>query len=151
MALSKGSIYLRRNRNSDFHEWRTMIYGVIKGDVSFASSSAQAQHLMSNNTLRDIDKLLNNTGRRWGGGGKSERERLKTSIYSEKSTTVTGPIFMKLTLARQYFVKTSCTKFRGNPISDLVADSWSHAARRASDVIGLSVCLYRRPNATHTK
>jgi len=72
MALSKGSIYLLRNRNSDFHEWRTVIYGVNKGVVSFAPSSVQAQPLMSNNTLRH--KLLNNTGGEEG-GGERERER----------------------------------------------------------------------------
>jgi hypothetical protein len=76
---------------------------------------------------------------------------LKTSIYPEKSTTVTGPIFMKTTPARQCFVKTSCTKFRENPTSDLVADSWSHASdlvadswshavRRGCDAVRRSVC-----------
>jgi len=39
--------------------------------------------------------------------------------------TVTSPIFIKLTLAGQVFVKGSCTKFRENRTTGLVTDAKS--------------------------
>jgi hypothetical protein len=41
----------------------------------------------------------------------TRREGVKMSIYPEQSTIVTRPIFMKLTLVPQSFLKTSRAKF----------------------------------------
>jgi hypothetical protein len=49
---SNSSIHQPRNRNSDFQERWTLKYGMIEGDISFAESSAYAQPLMSNKTLK---------------------------------------------------------------------------------------------------